>query len=63
MLSKSVFVVEERIERQIWTLAQELYRPHLVQGKYELIVEKYKGEPDKSTWDHSEPVPNSTLFF
>ena len=44
MLSKSVFVVEERIERQIWTLAQELYRSHPVKGKYELIVEKYKGE-------------------
>lgn len=42
VLSKSVFVVEERIERQIWTLAQELYRPHPVTGKYELIVEKYK---------------------
>ena len=44
VLSKTMFGVEERIERQIWTLAQELYRFHPVHGKYEQIVEKYKGE-------------------
>ncbi|XP_076451839.1 uncharacterized protein LOC143287607 isoform X2 [Babylonia areolata] len=47
VLSKSVFVVEERVERQIWTLAQELYRSHPVQGRYELIVEKYKESQPK----------------
>ncbi|XP_070207352.1 uncharacterized protein [Littorina saxatilis] len=47
VLSKSVFVVEERIERQIWGLAQELYRSHSIQGKYELIVEKYKDSQHK----------------
>lgn len=47
VLSKSVFVVEERIERQIWNLAQELYRSHPVQGKYEVIVEKYKESQHK----------------
>ncbi|XP_076472617.1 uncharacterized protein LOC143302016 [Babylonia areolata] len=47
VLSKSVFMVEERIERQIWTLAQELYRSHPTQGKYEHIVEKYKESQHK----------------
>ncbi|KAL8591655.1 hypothetical protein ACOMHN_056771 [Nucella lapillus] len=47
VLSKSVFMVEERIERQIWTLAQELYRSHPTQGKYEHIVDKYKESQHK----------------
>ncbi|XP_025083548.1 uncharacterized protein LOC112557748 [Pomacea canaliculata] len=47
VMSKSVFIVEERIDRQIWTLAQELYRSHPIQGKYELVVEKYKESQHK----------------
>ncbi|GFS07134.1 tumor necrosis factor receptor superfamily member 11B-like [Elysia marginata] len=35
--------VEERIERQIWHLAQELFRVHPKQGQFERIVKKYKG--------------------
>ncbi|KAL8568037.1 hypothetical protein ACOMHN_000261 [Nucella lapillus] len=48
VISKSLFVVEERIERQIWKLAQELFRPHPIPGTYELIEEKYKGSQPRS---------------
>ncbi|KAL5013201.1 hypothetical protein ScPMuIL_007471 [Solemya velum] len=34
--------IENKIDRQIWTLAQELFKDHFQAAKYEIIVEKYK---------------------
>lgn len=42
-LNTSMPVIESRIDRQIWSLAQELFRKHFQAGKYEVVVEKYKG--------------------
>lgn len=39
--------IEERIDRQIWTLAQELFRTHSKQGQFEYIVKKYKASQPK----------------
>ena len=36
--------IEDRINNQIWTLAQELYRNHIEPAKYEVILEKLKGK-------------------
>ncbi|CAL1535388.1 unnamed protein product [Lymnaea stagnalis] len=49
VLSTSFSFIEERIDRQIWTLAQELFRFHPKQGHYEVIVEKYKDSQAKYT--------------
>ena len=35
--------IEDRIDRQIWKLPQELFREHMQPAMYEVIVEKYKG--------------------
>ncbi|XP_005111757.2 uncharacterized protein LOC101859829, partial [Aplysia californica] len=49
VLTTSCSFIEERIERQIWDLARELFRPHHIDGKYELIVDKYKESQAKYT--------------
>lgn len=46
-LNTSMPVIESRIDRQIWSLAQELFRKHFQAGKYEVVVEKYKGSQPK----------------
>lgn len=46
-LNTSMPVIERRIDRQIWSLAQELFRKHFQAGKYEVVVEKYKGSQPK----------------
>ncbi|RUS82203.1 hypothetical protein EGW08_010043, partial [Elysia chlorotica] len=42
VLQTSRSFIEERIDRQIWTLAQELYRTYPKPGRFEQIVQKYK---------------------
>ncbi|KAL3862773.1 hypothetical protein ACJMK2_008721 [Sinanodonta woodiana] len=46
-LTMSQKEIEDRIDRQIWTLAQELFRNHPQPAKYEVTVEKYKGSQHK----------------
>ncbi|GFO42535.1 tumor necrosis factor receptor superfamily member 5 [Plakobranchus ocellatus] len=47
VLQTSRSFIEERIDRQIWTLAQELYRTHPKQAHFEHIVEKYRTSQPK----------------
>lgn len=35
--------IEDNINKQIWSLPQELFRNHTRDAKYELVVEQYKG--------------------
>ncbi|KAK7497929.1 hypothetical protein BaRGS_00010800 [Batillaria attramentaria] len=57
VLSKSVFVVEERIERQIWTLAQEMYRSHPVQeSQHKYAVNGYLQEWKSWRGENKEAV-------
>ncbi|XP_055864714.1 uncharacterized protein LOC106058383 isoform X2 [Biomphalaria glabrata] len=49
VLTTSFSFIEERIDRQIWTLAQELFRTHPKPGHFEHIVEKYKDSQAKYT--------------
>ncbi|ESO99534.1 hypothetical protein LOTGIDRAFT_231120 [Lottia gigantea] len=46
-ISTSFRVIEDRIDRQIWTLPQELFRSHYQPGRYEILVEKYKESQEK----------------
>nr|XP_022340513.1 uncharacterized protein LOC111135083 isoform X9 [Crassostrea virginica] len=39
--------IEDRIDRQIWKLPQELFREHMQPAMYEVIVEKYKDKDHK----------------
>ncbi|XP_048751025.1 uncharacterized protein LOC125662722 isoform X3 [Ostrea edulis] len=39
--------IEDRIDRQIWKLPQELFREHMQPAMYEVIVEKYKEKDHK----------------
>ncbi|XP_052832999.1 uncharacterized protein LOC106871338 isoform X3 [Octopus bimaculoides] len=47
-LNTSCTIIENNIGRQIWSLPQELFRKHFQAGKYEVIVEKYKGDQPKA---------------
>ncbi|KAJ8321047.1 hypothetical protein KUTeg_002634 [Tegillarca granosa] len=47
VFSASFREIEDRINNQIWSLAQKLYKDHYQAGMYELIVEKYKGKENK----------------
>ncbi|CAG5131107.1 unnamed protein product, partial [Candidula unifasciata] len=49
VMSISCSFIEERIDRQIWGLAQELFRTSTKQGHFEQIVEKYKDTQAKYT--------------
>ncbi|KAH9515584.1 hypothetical protein Btru_011485 [Bulinus truncatus] len=49
VLTTSFSFIEERIDRQIWTLAQELFRSHPKPGHFEHIVDKYKDSQAKYT--------------
>ncbi|XP_041378083.1 uncharacterized protein LOC121390356 isoform X2 [Gigantopelta aegis] len=42
VLGEACPTIENRIDKQLWTLAQELFRSHYQAGKYEVLVEKYK---------------------
>lgn len=43
VIAASFREIEDRIDRQIWKLPQELFREHMQPAMYEVIVEKYKG--------------------
>uniref|UniRef100_A0A0B7AZF2 Death domain-containing protein n=1 Tax=Arion vulgaris TaxID=1028688 RepID=A0A0B7AZF2_9EUPU len=49
VLSTSCSFIEERIDRQIWGLAQELFRTSRKQGHFEQIVSKYKDSQARYT--------------
>ncbi|BFZ23209.1 hypothetical protein BsWGS_26248 [Bradybaena similaris] len=49
VLATSGSFIEERIDRQIWALAQELFRSSSKQGHFEQIVNKYKDSQAKYT--------------
>lgn len=44
VLTAAIREIEDNINKQIWSLPQELYRNHFQDAKYELVVEKYKGK-------------------
>lgn len=35
--------VEDRINNQIWDLPRELFRNHIEPARYEVLVDKYRG--------------------
>ncbi|XP_069118869.1 uncharacterized protein [Argopecten irradians] len=47
VLSASFREIEDRIDRQKWSLAQELFRNHYQPAMYEVIVDKYKDKECK----------------
>lgn len=47
VLSEYYGLIGNKIDRQRWNLAQELFRDHPQSAKYEVIVEKYKESPTK----------------
>ena len=44
VIAASFREIEDRIDKQTWRLAQELFREHMQPAMYEVIVEKYKGQ-------------------
>ncbi|KAK3105348.1 hypothetical protein FSP39_023184 [Pinctada imbricata] len=47
VIAASFREIEDRIDKQIWALAQELFREHMQPAMYEVIVEKYKERDHK----------------
>ncbi|XP_062597285.1 uncharacterized protein LOC134258736 isoform X4 [Saccostrea cucullata] len=47
VIAASFREIEDRIDRQIWKLPQELFREHMQPAMYEVIVEKYKEKDHK----------------
>ncbi|XP_052083299.1 uncharacterized protein LOC127720635 isoform X5 [Mytilus californianus] len=47
VLTASMREIEDNINKQIWSLPQELFRNHFQDAKYELVVEKYKDKDHK----------------
>nr|XP_011416308.2 tumor necrosis factor receptor superfamily member 16 isoform X4 [Crassostrea gigas] len=47
VIAASFREIEDRIDRQIWKLPQELFRDHMQPAMYEVIVEKYKEKDHK----------------
>lgn len=47
VLTAAMREIEDNINKQIWSLPQELFRNHFQDAKYELVVEKYKDKDHK----------------
>jgi IS30 family transposase len=46
-MTAAIREIEDNINKQIWSLPQELFRNHFQDAKYELVVEKYKGNNNR----------------
>ena len=47
VMTAAIREIEDNINKQIWSLPQELFRNHFQDAKYELVVEKYKDKDHK----------------
>jgi IS30 family transposase len=47
VMTAAIREIEDNINKQIWSLPQELFRNHFQDAKYELVVEKYKGNNNR----------------